>query len=143
MDEFAVDPGFLNVSEALGDLGLCAARLYTDARYPWIVLIPRRAGVRELEDLSPADRALLMDEILISGQAVRAVGERLERPVFKLNVAALGNVTPQLHIHVLGRRPDDPTWPDPVWGKDRGQAQPYEPSALAAALATARTTLGL
>ena len=66
---------------------------------------------RWVEDLSPA-----VDEL-------RALGEHLDRPVDKLNIAALGNVTPQLHIHVIGRRRDDPVWPDPVWG--RGTPQPW------------------
>ena len=138
---FALDPAFSATSHLLTDLDLCQARLQDDARYPWIVLIPRRAHMRELEDLSPQDRARLMDEVLAAGRAVRALGEASGRPVEKLNVAALGNVTPQLHVHVVGRRADDPAWPDPVWG--RGGSRPYEPSALTADLTTARQALGL
>lgn len=138
---FRMTPGFLTVSEALGDLRLCHARLYADARFPWIMLTPRVADARELEDLSAADRVTLMDEILAAGNAVRAVGEALGRPVFKLNVGALGNITPQLHIHVVGRREDDEAWPGPVWGA--GTAPAYEPDALARALATAKESLGL
>src|SRR6185436_18219832 len=98
------------------DLPLCQARLQADARWPWIVLIPRSPGLRELEDLTSADRIRLMDEILAAGVAVRGAGAALGRPVEKLNVGALGNVTPQLHVHVVGRRADDPAWPGPVWG---------------------------
>lgn len=136
---FILDPAFEATSAFIADLGLCQARLQTDARYPWIVLIPRVAEARELEDLSAHDRARLMDEILAAGRAVRAVGEALGRPVEKLNVGALGNVTAQLHVHVVGRRRNDATWPDPVWG--RGAAQAFEGANEAAALAAALAAL--
>jgi diadenosine tetraphosphate (Ap4A) HIT family hydrolase len=139
--EFVLDPAFVATSEALGDLGLCEARLQLDARYPWIVLIPRQAGLREIEDLSPADRIALMDEIVMAGDAVRAVGAALGLAVDKLNVGALGNVTPQLHVHVLGRRIGDPAWPGPVWGHSPAEA--FAPTALEAAVAVARTALNL
>ncbi len=138
---FEPDSAFLATSELLGELALSEARLQTDARFPWIVLLPRVAGARELEDLDPAQRALLIDEVLAAGRAVRAVGEALGRPVAKLNVGQLGNVTPQLHVHIVGRRPDDPAWPGPVWGC--GTALAYEPAALNAALAAARGALGI
>jgi diadenosine tetraphosphate (Ap4A) HIT family hydrolase len=83
-------------------------------------------GARELEDVPPDRRAQLMDEIVLAGRAVRAVGEALGRPVFKLNVGALGNIAPQLHIHVIGRREDDPAWPGPVWGVDGAIAYPAD-----------------
>jgi diadenosine tetraphosphate (Ap4A) HIT family hydrolase len=136
-----IDPAFLATSEALGELGLCHARLQADARFPWIVLIPRADDARELEDLTPKEREALMEEILQAGEAVRAVGEALGRPVAKLNVGQLGNVTPQLHVHVVGRRSDDAAWPGPVWGA--GTAQPYGAAELQAALAAARAALGL
>ena len=134
---FRPDPAFLATSHELGDLRLCQARLQDDARYPWIVLIPRVESARELEDLSPDDLARLTVEILAAGRAVRALGRRVD----KLNVGALGNVTPQLHVHVVGRRSDDPAWPGPVWG--HSAAEPYEPAALAAARTAARRALGL
>jgi diadenosine tetraphosphate (Ap4A) HIT family hydrolase len=136
-----IDPAFLTTSEPLGDLALCHARLQADARFPWIVLIPRLAGARELEDLSPEQRRLLMDEILAAGHAVRAIGQGLGRPVAKLNVGQLGNVTAQLHVHVVGRRDDDPAWPGPVWGF--GKSQPYAPADQARAIAAAKDSLGL
>jgi diadenosine tetraphosphate (Ap4A) HIT family hydrolase len=138
---FAPDPAFLSTSEPLGELALCHVRLQADARFPWIVLIPRAEAARELEDLAPEDRRLLMDEILAAGHAVRAIGLTLGRPAQKLNVGQLGNVTPQLHVHVVGRRPDDPAWPGPVWGF--GTAQAYEPAELELAIAAAKTALGL
>ena len=87
--------------------------------------------MREIEHLSPKDRALLMDEIVAAGAAVRAVGAALGRPVEKLNVGALGNRVEQLHVHVVGRRGDDAAWPDPVWGVLG--AEPYLDRAIAAA----------
>ncbi|CAN7176429.1 HIT domain-containing protein [Phenylobacterium sp. LjRoot219] len=138
---FQLDPAFSATSQLLGELALCQARLQTDARFPWIVLLPRRDGARELEDLTAEQRSLLMDEILTAGDAVRAIGAALGRPVAKLNVGQLGNVTPQLHIHVIGRRPDDAAWPGPVWGQ--GSAEAYAVDALEAALAAGRQALGL
>lgn len=106
-----------------------------------MVLIPRIGAARELEDLSVADRARLMEETVLAGAVVRAVADVLGLPVDKLNVGALGNVTPQLHVHVLGRRVGDPAWPGPVWGHSPGVA--YVPEVLDRAVAAARETLGL
>jgi diadenosine tetraphosphate (Ap4A) HIT family hydrolase len=139
--EFVLDPAFAATSAALGDLPLCEARLQLDARYPWVVLIPRLAGMRELEDLSPTDRARLVEETVLAGAAVRAVARALGLAVDKLNVGALGNVTPQLHVHVLGRRTGDPAWPGPVWGHSRGEA--YGREALERAVAAARAALSV
>jgi diadenosine tetraphosphate (Ap4A) HIT family hydrolase len=132
---FELDPAFLATSHALTSLALCEARLQLDARFPWIVLIPRIAGAVEIEDLSVEERAMLTAEIVFAGEAVRAVGTALGRPVAKLNVGQLGNVTRQLHAHVVGRRADDPCWPGPVWGQ--GAAESYPPAALRAATAAA------
>lgn len=105
------------------DLPLCQVRLQDDTRWPWLILLPRIDHAVELTDLGRKDQGRLMGEIVTASMAVRRLGEALDRPVEKLNVAALGNVTPQLHIHVIGRRADDPAWPRPVWGV--GQAEPY------------------
>jgi diadenosine tetraphosphate (Ap4A) HIT family hydrolase len=138
---FELDPAFAATSQAVGDLALSHVRLQSDARFPWIVLVPRLSDARELEDLAPGERDVLMEEILRAGDAVRAIAEALGRPAAKLNVAQLGNITPQLHVHVIARRPDDVAWPAPVWGM--GVAEPYPPAALEAAMAAARLTLGL
>ena len=130
---FAADPAFDVGSVFAADWALCQVRLQDDARFPWLILIPRRAGLVELGDLGPADRAMLWDEALRAGELVRALGERLGRPVDKLNTAAIGNVTAQLHLHVVGRRRDDALWPDPVWG--RGPATRYDDAARAELLA--------
>ena len=116
MQKFALDPAFLASSQPLCDLKLCAARLQSDARWPWVVLIPRKSGVRELEHLSASDRQQLIEETVLAGAAVRAIAAATGRPIDKINVGQLGNVTPQLHVHVVGRRPDDAAWPRPVWG---------------------------
>src|SRR6185503_5086489 len=125
-------------SHPVGELALSHVRLQADARFPWIVLIPRVAAASELEDLADGERDVLMEEVLRAGAAARAVAEALGRPATKLNVAQLGNITAQLHVHVIARRPDDAAWPAPVWGF--GVAEPYAPAALDAALAAARIT---
>ncbi len=102
---------------------LCELRLMDDANYPWLVLVPRLPDARELVDLDAAQRHLLTDEIDRAARVLREVF----RP-FKLNVAALGNLVPQLHVHVIARFEHDPAWPAPVWG--RVAARPYTPDAL-------------
>jgi diadenosine tetraphosphate (Ap4A) HIT family hydrolase len=139
MPAFAIDPRILAASEPLLSLKLCEARLQSDDRWPWIVLTPRKPGAREIEHLSPADRAQLMEEILAAAAAVRALGAALGRPVEKLNVGALGNIVEQLHVHVIGRRADDPAWPGPVWGV--AGARPYSPERLAVAQSAAAPAL--
>ena len=136
---FALDPAFLATSEALTSLALCEARLQLDARFAWIVLIPRLESVVELEDLTVEQGAMLLSEIGAAGQAVRRVGEALSTPVEKLNVGQLGNITRQLHVHIVGRRRNDPCWPGPVWGQ--GVAQAYREDALASAKAAALRVL--
>jgi len=135
MAGWSVAPAFEAGSVVVGDWPLCHVRLQDDARFPWLILIPRVAGAVELEDLPEADRAILMEETVRAGHAVRALGAAVGRPVGKLNVAAIGNVTAQLHVHVVGRRKDDGLWPDPVWG--RGTAERYE-SKLEEALTLVR-----
>jgi diadenosine tetraphosphate (Ap4A) HIT family hydrolase len=139
LQKFTLAPAFLGASAPLCELKLCTARLQADARWPWIVLIPRKAGVMELEHLSAADRHQLIEETVLAGAAARAIGAALGRPVEKLNVGQIGNITPQLHVHVVGRRSDDPAWPGPVWGV--GEARAYVPEALAAAVQAAEMTL--
>ncbi len=120
MSGFEVSEALAGASDFACDWALCEVRLHRDGRFPWLLLLPRVRGAVELEDVPQHDRAVLMEEIARAGRAVRVVGEMVGRPVEKLNVAAIGNVVPQLHIHVVGRRRDDGLWPDPIWG--RGQA---------------------
>jgi diadenosine tetraphosphate (Ap4A) HIT family hydrolase len=136
---FALHPEIEAASASLASLPLCEARLQNDARFVWIVLVPRLAAASGVEDLTPADQAALLAEILAAGRAVRAAAEALGRPVERLNLGVLGNIVPQLHAHVVGRRRDDSAWPGPVWGS--GPAAPYAGDALATAVAVARTAL--
>jgi diadenosine tetraphosphate (Ap4A) HIT family hydrolase len=105
-----------------------------DARYPWLLLVPRRDGIIELVDLDARDRARLIEE----AHAAAAFLQSSERPD-KINIATLGNVVRQFHLHVVARRLGDPAWPGPVWG--HGAATPYEPEAARRFAAQAR--LGL
>jgi len=141
MTEFQIAPAFVETSAPVGQLALCEARLQLDARWPWIVLIPRRVALREIADLAAGDRATLMEETVLAGDAVKAIGAALGRPVEKLNVGALGNITPQLHVHIVGRRADDIAWPGPVWGV--GEALAYGAEDLKRALNAAREVLSV
>ncbi len=100
---------------------LCRVLLMNDRTYPWLILVPERAGLKDLHDLAPADHGAVMAEI---GRAARAL-QRLFTPD-KMNIAALGNVVPQLHIHVIARFATDPAWPRPVWGVR--PPEPYDQS---------------
>ena len=97
---------------------LCRVLLFDDRRYPWVILVPRRAGIREIFQLAPADRRALLDESCRLAELMLDLfgGE-------KLNIGALGNLVPQLHLHHVLRRADDPAWPGPVWG--HSPRQPY------------------
>ena len=92
------------------DLALSRLLAMNDANFPWLILVPRRAGVGEIIDLGD-EQSLLMDEISLVSRALKD-----ETHCDKLNVAAIGNVVPQLHIHIVARRKDDAAWPKPVWG---------------------------
>ncbi len=116
MTEFRADPAFEAGSVFAVDWPLCQVRLQDDARFPWLILLPRVEGAVELDDLNRDQRAALMEEMVRAGERVRALGQAAGRPIDKLNTAALGNVTRQLHVHVVGRRRDDGLWPDPIWG---------------------------
>ena len=141
MLEYVVDPAFLATSHRVGVLELCEVRLQDDSRWPWLILVPRLPGLREIEDLRPKDRVDLMDEVICAGKGVRALGSAQGRPVEKLNVGALGNLTPQLHVHVIGRRGDDPAWPGPAWGF--GQITRYDDDRREAALLDLKVAMGL
>ena len=136
---FKLDPAFIATSHAVGELGLCHVRLQDDARYAWLVLIPKQDGLIELEDLSAQDRSRFIEEVTLCGKAVRAIGQALGRPVDKLNFGALGNVTAQLHGHVVGRCKGDFAWPGPVWGQ--GEARAYSEAERTLAIETAQSTL--
>ena len=137
---FVLDPRLDRDSVFVADLDLCQVRLQDDSRWPWLVLIPRVADAVELTDLTPSQRARLMEEVVLASDAVRAMGATLGRLPEKINVGALGNVVAQLHVHVIGRRRDDPAGAAPVWGV--GTAEPYA-QALDLAIGAAQTGLGV
>ncbi len=96
----------------VADWGLSRVLLMNDARYPWLILVPRQAAAVEIFDLFHTDRAVLMEEIARASQALKTIAG-----AHKINVGALGNLVPQLHIHVVARKPGDAAWPGPVWGQ--------------------------
>ncbi len=120
----------------VGDLALSRVLLLRDSRYPWLVLVPRRAGTREIFELDFAQRAALIEEI---AQVSAAMARLFSAD--KMNVAALGNITPQLHVHVIVRRIGDDAWPGPVWGKH--PAIPYSAGAIAERVQRIRSESGL
>ncbi len=131
MPDFVLDPRLEGDSLPVTDLPLSTVRLSRDANYPWLIAVPRRAGLVEIIDLDEADRALLMEEIARLSQVLRQT-VRCD----KLNVAALGNSVAQLHVHVIARRHDDAAWPSPIWGAAPPKAfAAGAAEALAAALA--------
>ena len=95
----------------IGDLPLCRVLVSKDANYPWLILVPRRPGTVEIIDLDEVEQAQLMREISNVTRALKDI-----TTCDKLNVAALGNMVPQLHVHIIARRTSDAAWPRPVWG---------------------------
>ncbi|HEY2294152.1 MAG TPA: HIT family protein [Thermoanaerobaculia bacterium] len=124
MSTFTLHPTLARDTVEVARLPLCRVLLMNDRRFPWLILVPERDSVREIHELSPADRAALIEEIALGS----GVLERLFHPD-KLNVGALGNVVPQLHVHVVARTAGDPAWPGPVWGS--GAAVPYGKDEIA------------
>ena len=114
---------------------LCRVLLMNDSRYPWLILVPARADKTEIHDLDSADQAQLISEI---DRASRALTE-LYQP-HKINVAAIGNIVPQLHIHVVARYRTDDAWPAPVWGAH--PPRPYETAEKDEAFRLFRQALG-
>ncbi|WP_293367792.1 HIT family protein [Nevskia sp.] len=123
-------------SVTIGDLPLSRLLLANDARYPWTILVPRRVGIREIHALSEADQLLLLRESMRLSKVLMEVFTPT-----KLNIAALGNVVPQLHVHHIARYDTDPAWPAPVWG--RLPALDYEPAVRDATIERLRAAVGL
>lgn len=118
----------------LGRFDLCRLLLMNDASYPWFILVPQREDISEIYQLDEDDQRLLMEESSLLASAL-AQGFKAD----KLNIAALGNVVPQLHVHHIVRYRDDPAWPAPVWGKL--PAVPYIDVALKNILGTLKPLL--
>lgn len=123
--EFSLHARLAADTVPVGDLELSSVLLLDDSRFPWLILVPRRPGLCELTDLEAADAASLMSEMRLAVGVMAA----LAKPD-KVNVGALGNLVPQLHVHVVGRFLSDPAWPGPVWG--HGERKPYPAHAAAA-----------
>jgi diadenosine tetraphosphate (Ap4A) HIT family hydrolase len=126
--QFVLDPRLEATTAFVADWPLSRVLLVNDARFPWLILVPRLPGTCEIFGLEAHDRVMLSEEFCVAG-------ERLKRLTGckKINICAIGNVVPQLHIHVIARNEGDAAWPSPVWGS--GDAVPYAPEALADILA--------
>ncbi|MET0610568.1 MAG: HIT domain-containing protein [Pseudomonas caspiana] len=115
---FALDSRLQEDTLLIGDFPLCRLLLSNDSNYPWFILVPRRADISEVFELDPKDQLQLWQETTGLSEQLKGVFS-----ADKLNVAALGNVVSQLHMHVIVRRRSDIAWPAPVWGKH--PAKPY------------------
>lgn len=120
---FALDSRLAADTRPVARWGLSDVLLMNDARFPWVILVPRIAEVTEWFDLAEGERATLLNETLALGKAMQTLFN-----AEKINTAALGNVVSQLHVHVVARYARDAAWPAPTWGF--GQAEPYESEAL-------------
>jgi diadenosine tetraphosphate (Ap4A) HIT family hydrolase len=136
MASFEIDERLANDCAPVGDLSLCRVLLMNDCRFPWAILVPRREKAADLHDLAPADRARLMDEIVLVSSALKKVSGAQ-----KMNIGALGNIVRQLHVHVVGRNDDDDAWPGPVWGA--GERVSYTDGAAEACAMELRKALGV
>jgi diadenosine tetraphosphate (Ap4A) HIT family hydrolase len=133
---WSLDPRLARDACRVGDLALSLVLAVNDATFPWVLLVPRRAGASEIIDLDAAAQAQLAIEIAQTSRALKAV-----TACDKLNVAAIGNVVPQLHVHVVARRRNDAAWPKPVWGAM--PAKPYCSGELESFIAALRRAIGI
>ena len=108
---WTLHPQLARDTATIGDLPLCRSLLIDDANYPWLLLVPRRPDIVEIIDLDYVEQAQLMAEVSHAARVLKKF-----TGCDKINVAALGNVVPQLHVHVIARRSNDAAWPRPVWG---------------------------
>ncbi len=109
--EWSLHPQLAADTVPVGDLALSRVLLTNDANFSWLILVPRRSGLTELIDLPEDAQVQLLGEIAASARVLKSVTK-----CDKLNIAALGNQVPQLHVHVIARRHSDAAWPKPVWG---------------------------
>lgn len=132
---FTLDPRLDADTFPVGELALSTVRLMDDARFPWLILVPRRAGLADLVDFDEDDAALMTVELRRASRVLR----ELTSP-YKLNVAALGNSVRQLHVHVIARFETDVAWPKPVWGV--GTAASYDPATADTLITRLRAGFG-
>ena len=107
---FKLHKKFLKSSHHLLDLKLCKVRLHDNSKFPWIMLIPKRKNINDITDLNTKDQMLLMKEIIFSSKVMKKLFK-----TSKLNVEKIGNIVPQLHIHIIARYKKDSSWPLSVW----------------------------
>ncbi len=122
MSDFALHPQLEADTTHVGELQLCRVLLMEDARYPWLILVPRLPDLKDLHEVPGEHQPTMWGEIML----VSAALEHATKP-YKLNVAALGNMVSQLHVHIIARAEEDAAWPGPVWGV--GTAEPYDTAA--------------
>jgi len=133
---FRLDEQLANDTTLVGDLPLSSVLLMNDSRFPWAIVVPRREGLVDLHDMTEADRNRLMSESV----AVSIALQKLTGAA-KMNIAALGNVVRQLHVHVIARQQDDEAWPRPIWGV--GTSTPYADGEAQACAAALKGALGI
>jgi diadenosine tetraphosphate (Ap4A) HIT family hydrolase len=130
MSRFEIHPQLLHDCHRLGQLRLCHVLLHKNAAVPWLILVPETAPTGDLLDLPDQVRNTAMDEAAIVARFIKN-----EFAVSKINFAAIGNIVPQLHLHVVGRHADDPCWPAPIWG-NLVEADDYSAGRIATLAAT-------
>ena len=134
LDAWHLHPQLADDTHPVASWPLCEVRLMDDANHPWLILVPRVAEATEVIDLAPPQQLARVQEIDRASRALQVF-----RP-HKLNVAALGNLVPQLHVHVIARFREDIAWPRPVWGM--AAAKPYAPESLIERIQLLRDTIG-
>jgi diadenosine tetraphosphate (Ap4A) HIT family hydrolase len=133
---FALHPRLAADTVGIGPSVLSAVRLVNDSRYPWLILVPRRANMHEFIELQDNEQSLLLEEIRRCCELFKA----LHKPA-RINIAMIGNLVPQLHVHVVARFRKDAAWPRPVWGV--GEAVPYTKEAGNACVTRYKQFLGV
>lgn len=133
---FALDPRLAADCHVVGELELSRVLLMNDLRFPWLVLVPRMAGLRELVELARDQQHLLLDEVNRIAHVLHAIAHP-----DKMNIATLGNVVAQFHVHVIARHVGDAAWPKPVWGV--GESVPYTDDESARVLGLLRAGLAV
>src|SRR5690349_4818337 len=136
MADWTLHPQLAADTVNLGDLPLSRVLVMSDANFPWLVLVPRKADLVEVIDLRDDEQTQLMREVAQTARALREL-----TACHKLNIAALGNMVPQLHVHVIARFRHDAAWPNPVWGAARAKA--YQRDALESFTSVLRRNIGL
>ena len=124
-EEFKLDKNLENDGEVIAELALCKVILVNNSNFPWVILVPKHNKLKEIIDLNKEDQILLMNEI----SYISTIMQELFQPD-KLNVAALGNIVSQLHIHIIARFKNDIVWPEPVFGKDKNKYSDKKYSAI-------------